>query len=59
MLLEEHFLNKNIMSLSSFNEFTNKKIESLYKIPVWRSWGWATWAERWKMHIEFSNKIKN
>ena len=58
-LLEEHFLNKNIMSISSFNEFTDKKIESLYKIPVWRSWGWATWAERWKMHIEFSNKIKN
>ena len=58
-LLEEHLLNKNIMSLSSFNEFTDKSIESLYKIPVWRSWGWATWAEKWQMHLKFSNRIKN
>ena len=58
-LLEENLLNRNIMSLSSFNEFTNKNIESLYSISVWRSWGWASWADRWKMHIEFSKKIKN
>ena len=41
-------MNKNIMSISSFNEFTDKKIESIYSIPVWRSWGWATWAKNGK-----------
>ena len=58
-LLEEHFSNKNLMSISSFNEFTNKEIESIYSIPVFRSWGWATWAEKWKMHLDFSKKIRN
>ena len=58
-LLEEHFSNKNIMSISSFNEFTNKEIESIYEIPVFRSWGWASWAERWEMHLDFSKKIRN
>ena len=57
-LLEEHYFNENVMSISSFNEFTNKKIESIYEIPVWRSWGWASWAEKWQMHLEFSEKIK-
>ena len=45
-LLEEHYFNENIMSISSFNEFTNKEIESIYEIPVWRSWGWASWAKK-------------
>jgi hypothetical protein len=58
-LLEEHFSNKNLMSISSFNEFTNKEIESIYEIPVFRSWGWASWAERWEMHLDFSKKIRN
>ena len=57
-LLEEHYFNENIMSISSFNEFTNKKIESIYEIPVWRSWGWASWAKKWQMHLEFSERIK-
>ena len=57
-LLRKYFSEKDLMSLSSFNEFTNKEIESIYKISVFRSWGWATWAEKWKMHLEFSNKIK-
>ena len=58
-LLKEHFSNKNLMSISSFNEFTNKEIESIYEIPVFRSWGWASWAERWEMHLDFSKKIRN
>ena len=58
-LLEEHFSNNNLMSISSFNEFTNKEIESIYEIPVFRSWGWASWAERWEMHLDFSKKIRN
>ena len=58
-LLEEHYFNENIFSISSFNEFTNKKIESIYEIPVWRSWGWASWAHKWQMHMEFSSRIRN
>ena len=58
-LLEEYFFSKDLMSISSFNEFTNKEIESIYKTSVFRSWGWATWSEKWKLHLEFSNKIKN
>ena len=59
VLLEKYHFNENIMSISSFNEFTNKKIESIYEIPVWRSWGWASWATKWQMHLKFSNRIKN
>ncbi|MBO8221392.1 hypothetical protein [Prochlorococcus marinus] len=59
ILLEEYYFNENIISISSFNEFTNKKIESIYEVPVWRSWGWASWAEKWQMHLKFSNRIKN
>ena len=58
-LLEKHDLNKDIFSISSFNEFTNKEIESIYNISVFRSWGWASWAERWKMHLDFSEQIKD
>ncbi len=59
ILLKKHFFNDNIMSISSFNEFTSKRVESIYEIPVWRSWGWATWANKWKMHLNFSNSIKD
>ena len=59
ILLEKYFLDDNIMSLSSFNEFTNQKVESIYEIPVWRSWGWASWANKWEMHLKFSNNIKD
>ena len=40
-LLEKYFNNDEFLSISSFNEFTNSEIESIYSIPVWRSWGWA------------------
>ena len=59
ILLEKYFFKNDVMSISSFNEFTNKKIESIYNISVFRSWGWATWAEKWMMHLEFQKKIKN
>ena len=58
-LLEKHLFDENVMSISSFNEFTNKRVESIYEIPVWRSWGWATWANKWKIHLKFSNSIKD
>ena len=58
-LLEKNINKKNFMSITSFNEFTNKKIESVYTLPVWRSWGWACWADRWNYHLNFSKKIKD
>lgn len=57
-LLKEHFKNYKYMSISSFNEFSNDNLESIYSLPVWRSWGWASWADRWHKHLEFSEKIK-
>ena len=58
-MLEEHYLDENVMSISSFNEFTHKEIESIYAIPVWRSWGWASWDKKWEMHLKFSKRIRN
>ena len=57
-LLKKHENNKKYMSLSSFNEFSNNSIKSIYSLPVWRSWGWASWSDRWLTHLEFSKKIK-
>ena len=58
-LLKKYLNNKKYMSISSFNEFTNKDIESIYSYPVWRSWGWGTWSEKWNDHLNFSKKIKD
>ena len=67
-LLEKNKNNKKFMSISSFNEFTNKSIESIYALPVWRSWGWACWADRWAKydvemksykHSEFAKTFKS
>ena len=58
-LLLDNDKNNNYMSISSFNEFTNKQFESIYSIPVWRSWGWATWSDKWHEHLNFSNKVRN
>tara|TARA_Y100000589_G_C27199303_1_gene648701 strand:+ start:13389 stop:14393 length:1005 start_codon:yes stop_codon:yes gene_type:complete len=59
LLLKENLDRDEFMSISSFNEYTNKQIESIYSIPVWRSWGWASWSDKWQKHIEFSKKITN
>tara|TARA_Y100000589_G_scaffold323021_1_gene356926 strand:- start:4326 stop:5288 length:963 start_codon:yes stop_codon:yes gene_type:complete len=57
-LLQDYFHRKDYISLSSFNEFTEKKIESIYALPVWRSWGWATWSHKWEKYIEFKKEIE-
>ena len=57
LLLEKNISNKEFMTISSFNEYSNKSLESIYSIAVWRSWGWASWADRWKYHLDFSKKI--
>ena len=59
LLLREYQFNNNWMSISSFNEFTNNEVENLYDISVFRSWGWASWSEKWKIHLDFSKKIRN
>ncbi len=58
-LLEKYSNNEEFLSITSFNELTNRKIESLYAMPIWRSGGWASWAHKWESHINFSYKIKS
>jgi len=58
-LLEKYHNNEEFLSISSFNELTNSKIEYVYEMPVWRSFGWASWAHKWNSHINFSKKIRN
>ena len=57
-LLKKYFNNEEFLSITSFNELTNSKIESVYAMPVWRSGGWASWAHKWEGHINFSKKIR-
>ena len=57
-LLQNNINSKKFMSISSFNEYATSNIENLYSMPIWRSWGWASWAHMWNKHIHFSNKIK-
>lgn len=57
-LLQTYKNDSKFMSLSSFNEYCKNDIKGLYSVPVWRSWGWASWADKWNEHLEFSKKIK-
>ena len=63
LLLEKYKQNNQFMTLTSFYEYledgkyTLNKVP-LYSLPVWRSWGWASWSDKWFEHIEFQNKIK-
>ena len=58
-LLQENFYNDKYLSISSFNELYNQDLEYIYELPVWRSWGWASWSHKWMEHIKFSEEIKN
>ena len=57
-LLIKHKNSSQFMSLSSFNEYCSNQIKRTYSIPVWRSWGWASWSDKWKEHLNFSEEIK-
>ncbi len=57
-LLEKYFYNDEFLSITSFNELSNSKIENIYSMPLWRSFGWASWAHKWERHINFSKKIR-
>ena len=57
-LLQKYILDERIMSISSFNEFILQDINSITLSPIFRSWGWATWSDKWKEHLKFSNNIE-
>ena len=57
-LLKKYQKSKNIMSLSSYNEFVEENPTRLIKSPVWRGWGWATWSDKWLIHKEFISKTR-
>ena len=57
ILLQKYIYSREIMSLSSFNEYEKKETESIYSMPIWRSWGWASWSDKWIEHINFSKEI--
>ena len=57
-LLKKYKNNSQFMSLSSFNEYCVNDTKRIYSVPVWRSGGWASWSDKWKEHINFSDKIK-
>ena len=57
-LLDKYFYNDEFLSITSFNELSNSSIENIYSMPLWRSFGWASWAHKWESHISFSKKIR-
>ena len=57
-LLEKYENDESIMSISSFNEFLIAEKNQITKCPIFRSWGWATWAKKWNEHINFSKIIE-
>ena len=57
-LLKKYKNNSQFMSLSSFYEYCLNETKRTYSIPVWRSWGWASWSDKWEEHLNFSEEIK-
>lgn len=57
-LLKKYHKSKDIMSLSSYNEFAKTNPRRLIIAPIWRGWGWATWADKWIIHKNFISKAR-
>ena len=57
-LLKNYQGSRDIMSLSSYNEFVAEEPRRLLVSPVWRGWGWATWSDKWIIHKEFIAKAR-
>ena len=59
LLLKKYSKSKRFMTLTSFYEYDHDEYPNLYSLPVWRSWGWASWSNKWFEHIELVEKIEN
>ena len=57
-LLDKFKFDKEYMSITSFNEYVSNT-NLVYSMPVWRSWGWATWSDKWLEYKNFSKRIRN
>ncbi len=57
-LLKKYRLDTNIMSLSSHSPFIDKEKAGIFFSPVFTSWGWATWKNKWEEHQNFINKYR-
>lgn len=57
-LLCEYKNDKNVMSLSSYNEFVTRNDRGIFFSPVYRGWGWATWRDKWQLHKSFITKTR-
>ena len=60
-LLDKHRYDKKCLSISAHSEPAMKKFDGdlgLHKSPLCRVHGWASWKDRWEMHLEIMNETK-
>lgn len=57
-LLKKYQSDTKVMSLSSYNQFIDKEKTGIFFSPVFTSWGWATWKNKWEEHQNFIKKYR-